>query len=231
MNTLSAIQNQSFKPASQGTGTGSVNSEPSSMLTGMPTQDSLTTMLEDSAKFSAEAKLAAAQNTCNQLQNMVFALAMQQMLAKGQNVANGNVAAAGNGNAAAAAGNGNAAANAAGENGNAKADTTTLKNAAIDQIGKKMATFKHGLGTTTSGDEMSKTGKGDCWAGADYLKKELEQSGYQARIIEYPTSQANNHRSVQLQINGQWVDFPYKQYGIDKNFGSYQKGSFKVLEK
>jgi len=210
------------------------------MLTGMPTQDSLTTMLEDSAKFSAEAKLAAAQNTCNQLQNMVFALAMQQMLAKGQNAANGNAAAAGNGNAvaaagdgnaAAAAGNGNAAANAAGENGNAKADTTTLKSAAIDQIGKKMATFKHGLGTTTSGDEMSKTGKGDCWAGADYLHKQLEQSGYQARIIEYPTSQANNHRSVQLQINGQWVDFPYKQYGIDKNFGSYQKGSFKVLEK
>jgi len=213
------------------------------MLSGMPTKDSLNTMLQDSAKFSAEAKLAAAQNTCNQLQNMVFALAMQQMLAKGQNAVNGNAAAgnaaaagegnaaaaAGNGNAIAVAGDGNAAANAAWNN--TKADTTTLKSAAIDQIGKKMATFKHGLGTTTSGDEMSKTGKGDCWAGADYLKKELEKSGYQARIIEYPTSQANNHRSVQLQINGQWVDFPYKQYGIDKNFGSYHKGSFKVLEK
>jgi|GEM_PF-3217745 len=234
VDTISLQQNQYLNPALQNTGAGIYSSPSSTMLTGMPTGDTATTMLNDSARLSAEAQLVSAQNAYNQLQNMVFAMAMQQMLASaGKNNNNGN--ANGNGNAdangnAAVDGNQNQGANALGGNGNAKADTTNINSGAIDQIGKKMASFKHGLGTTTSGDQMAKTGTGDCWAGADFLHKQLEQSGYQARIIQYPTSQASNHRSVQVQINGQWVDFPYKKYGIDKNFGSYHKGNFTVFQ-
>jgi len=107
---------------------------------------------------------------------------------------------------------------------------TATGSATIDQIGKDMAKFKHGLGTTTSGDTMAKTGTGDCWAGADYLHKRLEASGCQARIIQYGTSAASNHRSVQIMQNGQWVDFDYKKYGIDKNFAAYSHSKFSVIQ-
>jgi len=108
--------------------------------------------------------------------------------------------------------------------------TGTGDSSSLDAIGKQMATFKHSLGTTTSGDALEKGGVGDCWAGADWLNKKLKASGFESRIIQYATDQASNHRSVQYKVNGQWVDFDYKKYGINKNFANWESGNnFKVI--
>lgn len=59
--------------------------------------------------------------------------------------------------------------------------------------------------------EMKRTGSGSCFAWSEALYEELNKAGITTRIIQYGTSMASNHRSVQIQENGEWVDYPYKQ--------------------
>lgn len=60
-------------------------------------------------------------------------------------------------------------------------------------------------------EEMKKSGSGSCFAWSDALYTELNKAGIPTRIIQYNSGMASNHRSVQIQENGQWVDYPYDQ--------------------
>ena len=69
---------------------------------------------------------------------------------------------------------------------------------------------------TSTYDEMKNSGCGDCWAWSDALYTELNAAGIPARIIQYNSGMTGNHRSVQIQENGQWVDYPYRSTNISK---------------
>jgi len=55
-------------------------------------------------------------------------------------------------------------------------------------------------------------GGGDCWAMSDYLYKQFTASHVRARILQYSTAYASNHRSVQYLEGGTWKDAPYRTY-------------------
>lgn len=64
-------------------------------------------------------------------------------------------------------------------------------------------------------------GSGDCWAMSDYLFKKFKAAKIKARIVQYATEYASNHRSVQLYAkNGSWVDVPYRTYGFNMMFNN-----------
>ncbi len=63
-------------------------------------------------------------------------------------------------------------------------------------------------------------GSGDCWAMSDYLFIKFKAAGISARIVQYATEYASNHRSVQLYKSGTWVDVPYRTYGFNSMFNN-----------
>jgi len=101
---------------------------------------------------------------------------------------------------------------AAGEGGGAAPSTAT-----IDDIGRAAARFGY-CHACSDAACMERTGCGDCWAHSDWLYQKLTAAGVRARIIQYGTSLASNHRSVQIYMNGQWADFPYRNYNINTLF-------------
>lgn len=89
--------------------------------------------------------------------------------------------------------------------------------ATIDSIFKKAA--KYGYSSAAHDAEgLMRIGSGDCWAMSDYLFKQLKTSKVKARIVQYATAYASNHRSVQYCNNGAWIDVPYRSYGFHVNF-------------
>ena len=67
--------------------------------------------------------------------------------------------------------------------------------------------------------QMKKHGKGDCWAFSDLIFTMMKKFGVKCKIVEYPTDQSNAHRSVRyMNKKGQWVDFPYREYGWGERF-------------
>ena len=69
---------------------------------------------------------------------------------------------------------------------------------------------------TSTYSEMKQSGCGDCHAWSDALYTELNAAGIKTRIIQYSTSMAGNHRSVQVFKNGSWEDYPYRDTNISK---------------
>jgi hypothetical protein len=63
---------------------------------------------------------------------------------------------------------------------------------------------------------MKKNGNGSCYAWSDALYTELNAAGIKARIIQYNSGMASNHRSVQINTNGSWEDYPYRSTNISK---------------
>lgn len=63
---------------------------------------------------------------------------------------------------------------------------------------------------------MKEKGCGSCFAWSGALYTELTAKGYECRVIQYSTSAAGNHRSVQINVNGNWEDFPYRSTNIPK---------------
>jgi hypothetical protein len=87
----------------------------------------------------------------------------------------------------------------------------------IDAIFKKAA--KYGYSSAAhDATGLMRIGAGDCWAMSDYLFKQLKASKVKARIVQYATAYASNHRSVQYYKNGAWIDVPYRSYGFHVNF-------------
>ncbi len=55
----------------------------------------------------------------------------------------------------------------------------------------------------------------DCWAMSDYISGNLRSQGYTTRTIQYGTSMASNHRSVQYYNGGSWVNYDYAGNGYN----------------
>lgn len=93
-------------------------------------------------------------------------------------------------------------------------------NSAIEAVGKQWSSIGY-CGSCQTGDCVKQTGCGDCWGMSSLLYQELKSRGVTARILQYPTSMANNHRSVQYRDStGQWIDFPYREYGFNTLFNN-----------
>jgi len=74
-------------------------------------------------------------------------------------------------------------------------------------------------------------GKYDCWTLSDRLFKDMSKNGYKTRVIQFGTSFAGNHRQVQYQSKGKWVNFPYDQMKFDKLFRvSHVPSHFSVIK-
>lgn len=70
-------------------------------------------------------------------------------------------------------------------------------------------------------------GSCDCWCASAELQSGICALGYPARTIQYATSEASNHRSVQyinnknqnnVNDNSNWVNVPYREYHFDNLF-------------
>jgi hypothetical protein len=105
--------------------------------------------------------------------------------------------------------------------------TTTVKSSNSDiessvasiMRGASKYSYSHGASTA---EAMEKRGAGDCWAMSDYLYKKMKAAGIHTRIIQYSTRYASNHRSVQYQQNGQWVNAPYRTFFSTSMFNNTQ---------
>jgi N-acetylmuramoyl-L-alanine amidase len=56
----------------------------------------------------------------------------------------------------------------------------------------------------------------DCWAMSAYISGQLKGQGYTVRTIQYATSMAANHRTVQYYSNGNWVNYDYAGNGYSQ---------------
>ncbi len=113
-------------------------------------------------------------------------------------------------------------------------DKITLKiqgsSLTLDQIMKNAARFSYISGSSTL-ESFLRLGGGDCWAMSEYLYSELTKAGIRARIIQYATAYASNHRSVQYFKNGAWLDLPYRDYPINMLFrNTYSKPGMFVVK-
>lgn len=91
--------------------------------------------------------------------------------------------------------------------------------ASLEEIGIAAGKFKYCSGCQTA-KCMEKTGCGDCWAMSDFIYKKCIAAGIPAKIVEYPTSMSQRHRSVLVNVGKGWEDFPYrkKSFGINPMF-------------
>ncbi|UTB31616.1 MAG: Ig-like domain-containing protein [Methanobacterium sp. ERen5] len=109
-----------------------------------------------------------------------------------------------------------------------KINTTTTVKSSNSDIDSSVATIMKGASkysyshSASTAEAMERNGAGDCWAMSDYLYKKMRAAGIHARIIEYPTAYASNHRSVQYKENGQWVNAPYRTYFSTNMFNNTQ---------
>lgn len=95
--------------------------------------------------------------------------------------------------------------------------TSNSSEEAIATVAKKVKKYKYALGTASTYADMRRVGSGDCWAFSDAIFQELKALRIGCKIFQYATNYASNHRSVVYKnANGQWVDFPYQKYGLDK---------------
>ena len=91
--------------------------------------------------------------------------------------------------------------------------------ASLEEIGVAAGKFSYCHACQTA-ECMEKKGCGDCWAMSDFIYKKCIAAGIPAKIVEYPTSMSQRHRSVLVNIGNGWEDFPYrkKAFGINSNF-------------
>ena len=62
----------------------------------------------------------------------------------------------------------------------------------------------------SSESKLISSGCGDCYAMSDYLYDKLNAAGITTRILQYYSSHSasHTHRTVQIEVNGQWEDMP-----------------------
>lgn len=90
---------------------------------------------------------------------------------------------------------------------------------AIAEVGQMGAQYSYCHSCQTH-DCVVSTGCGDCFGMSDFLCCELNQRGVTNKIVGYPTS-VPEHRSVLYQdSSGNWVDFPYREYGFNTLFNN-----------
>ncbi|MGV8144298.1 MAG: pseudomurein-binding repeat-containing protein, partial [Methanothermobacter sp.] len=97
--------------------------------------------------------------------------------------------------------------------------TSESSSTTVDQILKTAAKFGYSS-LAHDAEGLVKYGSGDCWAMSDYLFKKFQAAGIKAKIVQYATAYASNHRSVMIYQNGCWVDVPYRTYGFNSMFNN-----------
>jgi hypothetical protein len=95
------------------------------------------------------------------------------------------------------------------------AQSSTANLANIDAIGQRASQFLYASGCSDAAC-LESGGSGDCYAMSFWLSEKLNSIGVQNQILW--CSGPHNHRTVQINQNGQWVDFDYKKYNIAKMF-------------
>ncbi len=98
----------------------------------------------------------------------------------------------------------------------------------VDQIMQVASKYRYISGISNAAGLIA-NGGGDCWAMSDYLYKQLTATHIRARIIQYATEFASNHRSVQYYINGAWVSVPYRQYFSTDLFNDVANSNYAVI--
>ena len=83
-------------------------------------------------------------------------------------------------------------------------------------IANELASKYDYCGKAQSYTDMKSVGCGSCWAWSGALYTECTAKNYQCKVIEYQTSYSGQHRSVQINNNGNWEDFPYGQTNVPK---------------
>lgn len=90
--------------------------------------------------------------------------------------------------------------------------------AALDAVGQQWSGVGYS-GECQTADCVKQANAGDCWGVSDLIYTELKSKGVTARVMQYPTSMASNHRSVQyMDSDGTWKNFPYREYGFNSLF-------------
>lgn len=103
----------------------------------------------------------------------------------------------------------------------------------FESITKLAKKYKYKRGTSSTWSSMKKTGNGDCHAFSELILDQLKKYGVSCKIVEYKTNASDSHRSVlYLNEKGKYVDFPYREYGWNKNLYNTSKSkNGRVVEK
>lgn len=89
--------------------------------------------------------------------------------------------------------------------------------AAVQEVGKMASKITYS-GACQTHDCVKQQGTGDCFGMSDFIACELISRGVSARIRGYPTY-VSEHRSVQYQTaNGEWKNFPYREFNCNWQF-------------
>ena len=89
--------------------------------------------------------------------------------------------------------------------------------AAIKEVGEMASKISYS-GACQTHDCVQQQKTGDCFGMSDFIACELISRGVSARIRGYPTF-VPEHRTVQYKDStGNWVNFPYREYGCDTLF-------------
>ena len=68
--------------------------------------------------------------------------------------------------------------------------------------------FDYQRGSSTTAQGVIKTGHGDCWGLTDLSKMILLNEGYSLKVIQLHTSEASNHRALEVKIDSDhWIRF------------------------
>ncbi len=97
-------------------------------------------------------------------------------------------------------------------------NTTISADDIFSAIAKASRGWTHSLGTGSTASYLEQHGTGDCFAWSEWISKQLTKYKVNHKIVQYATSQADNHRSVLYEnANGEYVDFPYREYDFPQN--------------
>jgi len=103
---------------------------------------------------------------------------------------------------------------------NSSSGSTGNVQQALQQVGQQWHHIGYSSACQTAAC-VKQTNQGDCWGASDLIACELESKGVKTRILQYATSYAGNHRSVQYKdTDGTWKDFPYREYGFNTLFNN-----------
>lgn len=101
------------------------------------------------------------------------------------------------------------------------------KQAAIDAIGKKEATYEDVQGQS-SATVMEQVGYGDCWADSSWLYNKLSAAGVAVRIIGTSSGGIYYlHRWVEINCGSGWKTWDYSKYN-SQHYGALGTGLFVV---
>ena len=100
----------------------------------------------------------------------------------------------------------------------------------LETLASYIAThFDHRLGASTTSQGVKETGYGDCWGLSDFAKEILLKNGYQVKLVQAVTSEAPNHRYLEVQDDeikqksNSWAAFDPSHVTRKYGYGPYNQ--------